>query len=48
VGDLDGDGRADILWRDASGNDAVWLMNGTAKTLGTYTESSPNPWRVVP
>ena len=29
VGDFDGDGRKDILWRNASGEVAAWLMNGT-------------------
>jgi hypothetical protein len=28
AGDFNGDGRADILWRDAAGNFAVWLMDG--------------------
>jgi hypothetical protein len=28
-GDFNGDGRADILWRDASGNTSIWFMNGT-------------------
>jgi ELWxxDGT repeat protein len=32
VGDFDGDGRKDILWRNASGEVAVWMMNGTAIT----------------
>ena len=29
TGDFDGDGKGDILWRDTSGNTAIWLMNGT-------------------
>jgi len=30
VGDFNGDGRADILWRNSStGENYVWLMNGT-------------------
>jgi hypothetical protein len=28
TGDFDGDGRADILWRDASNTMRIWLMNG--------------------
>jgi hypothetical protein len=28
TGDFDGDGMSDIVWRDSSGNTAVWLMNG--------------------
>ena len=27
--DFNGDGNADILWRDTSGNVGIWLMNGT-------------------
>jgi hypothetical protein len=27
--DFNGDGKSDILWRDISGDAAVWLMNGT-------------------
>src|ERR1700722_7405013 len=26
--DFNGDGYSDVLWRDTSGNDAMWLMNG--------------------
>src|SRR5207247_1100615 len=29
-GDFNGDGRADILWRHASGAVAIWLLDGTA------------------
>jgi ribosomal protein S11 len=29
TGDFNGDGKADILWQDTSGNVAIWLMNGT-------------------
>ena len=29
TGDFDGDGKSDILWRDISGNVAIWEMNGT-------------------
>jgi hypothetical protein len=29
TGDFDGDGKTDILWRDTSGNVAIWEMNGT-------------------
>ena len=35
--DFDGDGKADLLWRDTSGNIAIWFMNGTqsASTAGS-------------
>jgi len=29
VGDFNGDGSSDILWRNDSGTMAEWLMNGT-------------------
>jgi probable HAF family extracellular repeat protein len=29
LGDFDGNGSTDILWRDSSGNVGLWLMNGT-------------------
>jgi hypothetical protein len=29
TGDFNGDGKSDILWRDTSGNVAIWEMNGT-------------------
>jgi ELWxxDGT repeat protein len=34
IGDFDGDGRADILWRNTSGEVAAWLMNGSAISIG--------------
>src|SRR5438876_1135969 len=39
IGDFDGDGRADILWRNLStGENYLWLMNG----LSTASEGSVN------
>ena len=32
TGDYNGDGKSDILWRDTSGNMAMWFMNGTTAT----------------
>jgi hypothetical protein len=29
-GDFNGDGKVDILWRQSSGDVAIWLMNGTS------------------
>jgi ELWxxDGT repeat protein len=34
IGDFNGDGNRDILWRDTSGEVAIWTMNGTAITGG--------------
>jgi hypothetical protein len=28
TGDYNGDGKSDLLWRDAGGNTAIWFMNG--------------------
>ncbi|TMH96357.1 MAG: VCBS repeat-containing protein, partial [Betaproteobacteria bacterium] len=39
IGDFDGDGRADILWRNTStGENYIWLMNG----LSTASQGSVN------
>src|SRR5207249_6543380 len=39
VGDFDGDGKADILWRNSStGENYIWLMNG----LSTASQGSVN------
>ena len=49
VGDLDGDGQADLAWRDTSnGNVAMWLGNGAAaptiqKSIGNVV---PTTWRI--
>jgi hypothetical protein len=41
-GDFNGDGKADILWRNAkTGAAMIWLMNGTAKSGGGATSVSP-------
>jgi uncharacterized repeat protein (TIGR02543 family) len=53
VGDYNGDGKADILWRYAStGNMVIWFMNGAAVTAdwtsawpGVYT--STTGWQVI-
>jgi VCBS repeat protein len=49
VGDLDGDGKADLVWRHtASGDVAVWLMDGAAVTAAPVIASSvPPEWRIV-
>src|SRR2546427_808983 len=39
IGDFDGDGKADILWRNAvTGENYIWLMNG----LSTASQGSVN------
>lgn len=49
VGDFNGDGRADVLWRNLqTGENAVWLMNGGTIVTGAFlpTISDPN-WQMV-
>ncbi len=50
AGDVDGDGKADILWQSTQGSLAVWLLNGTQVTA-TRMLSTPNAgdlnWKVV-
>ena len=50
VGDINGDGRADLIWRQADGSLAAWTMNG-AQVIGTAYLSinrlaDPN-WEIV-
>ena len=33
TGDFNGDSMSDILWRDTSGNVAIWVMNGTSSIV---------------
>jgi hypothetical protein len=42
VGDFNGDGKADILWRDDKGNAAIWLMNGI--TVAEYASTGGFPY----
>jgi hypothetical protein len=48
VGDFNGDGKADILWRNSTnGNLAIWEMNGTAVTSSTTFANLPSAWFVA-
>src|SRR5437016_14617461 len=49
VGDVDGDGTGDLVWRHTqTGDVAVWLMNGAAATTGPIVASSvPLAWQIV-
>jgi hypothetical protein len=35
VQDMNGDGKADIVWENVDGTVAIWLMNGTAMSSGS-------------
>ncbi len=50
VGDFNGDGKADILWRNSNnGNVAIWLMNGTTLTNSSTATfgNMPLTWSVA-
>jgi hypothetical protein len=48
AGDFDGDGKADVLWQNDSGQAAIWLMNGTAVLGTSLAGSNPDPsWQVM-
>jgi hypothetical protein len=53
IGDFNGDGNSDILWRNSNGSLAVWLMNGSAITSSatiTFNGATVAPdasWHVV-
>jgi len=50
VGDFDGDGKADLLWRNSlTGDVAIWLMNGITRTSGTLVKNVPlaGAWEIA-
>jgi hypothetical protein len=46
--DLDGDGKADIVWQNADGSVAAWLMNGTTMTSGLGILGPGTGWSINP
>jgi len=47
VGDFEGDGKNDVLWRNTSDGDTeIWLMNGTTLLSGKSLGIVPTQWRV--
>ncbi len=45
--DFNGDGKADLLWRDTSGNIAIWLMNGLSILQAGGLGNMPTNWSVA-
>jgi VCBS repeat protein len=43
IGDFDGNGKSDILWRNDNGTMAEWLMNGSQVTASVTPSSQGNP-----
>ncbi len=48
AGDLDGDGKADVVWRNTTTSDvAVWLMNGLTPKQEGVIWTAPLAWQIV-
>jgi hypothetical protein len=47
IGDFDGNGSTDLLWRDTAGDVAIWLMNGTKLMSATTIGTVPNTWTIA-
>ena len=46
--DFDGDGKDDILWREAGGAISIWRSTGTGFAEGSYYDASVgNDWHIV-
>ena len=45
--DFNADGNSDILWRDTSGDVAVWLMNSATIQQGASLGNLPTSWSIV-
>jgi FG-GAP-like repeat len=45
--DANGDGKSDIVWRDTSGNIAMWLMNGGQVLASAGLGNIPTTWSIV-
>ena len=44
--DFDGDGNYDLLWRDSSGNTAIWFVSGTTIASTASLGNVPTTWSV--
>ncbi|MCA9455478.1 MAG: FG-GAP repeat protein, partial [Nitrospira sp.] len=48
VGDVNGDGKADLIWRNTnSGDVAVWLLNGTSIASSGIVDRLPSQWQIA-
>jgi FG-GAP-like repeat len=47
TGDFNADGKADILWQNADGTPAIWLMNGTSFTSVGFLPNPGSSWHVI-
>jgi len=47
VGDVNGDGKADVVWRnETSGTVAVWVMNGLSISTVGFPGSTSTDWEI--
>jgi uncharacterized protein YkwD len=46
-GDIDADGKADLIWRHTNGDDYYWRMNGASITNTGSLVSVPAEWTIV-
>jgi hypothetical protein len=46
TGDFNGDGFSDILWRNANGDVAIWLINGTQILSAPDVGNVPMSWTI--
>jgi hypothetical protein len=46
VGDFNGTGTSDILWRNSNGDTSIWYMNGTAVSSTSGVGVVPTSWIV--
>ena len=47
TGDFDGDGKADMLWRNSDGTVVMWLMNGTTPTTQAVIGTIDTAWQIA-
>jgi phospholipase/lecithinase/hemolysin len=45
--DFNGDGKADLLWRNTNGDMSIWLMNGTQVSSAVDLGFVPTSWVIV-
>jgi uncharacterized membrane protein len=47
IGDFDGNGSSDLLWRDNSGNVGIWLLKGTQIMATSVIGNLPLTWSIA-
>jgi len=47
TGDLNGDGKDDLIWRHDAGGVAGWLMDGATATSTAMIGGAPNEWQIA-